>query len=126
MDRGVGPPVEAAWLGKHALSLITHARLTLLNDLGGHVVQEVRRRVEAHGVTPSASGRGTSRDGSGILPPVSGGLARQRDHRVDEDQHAHASPCAYQRSREAAERLRHEDDIRAPVDRLDDAIGVGR
>src|SRR5262245_23741321 len=126
MDRDVGPPIEAARLGKHALGLSTHLRLTVLAYRRRNVVQEVRGRVKACGVSAAVGGRGTRGNRSGIPPPVSGGLARRWDHRVDEDQSAHAHPCTDQRGREATQRLRDEGDVCTLVDRRDDPIGVRR
>jgi hypothetical protein len=125
VDRNLGPGFESARLTEHDVGLGALVRLALLDDLGRDVVEEVRGEVEVSAVATPVCGRYPRCDRFGVVPPLSNRLAGNRNHRVDEHQHAHANLRAHQRRREATERLYDEDDLTRP-DRLEDAISVGR
>ena len=59
-----------------------------------------------------------------VLPPRSGRLAGQRDHRVDEYQQPHRQPRADERGHETGDRLRHEHHVVARPDRAGDRVSV--
>jgi hypothetical protein len=123
--RNLGPRFETAGLGEHDLGLGTLMPFALLNDLGRHVVQEVRGEVELRAVAAALCSFCPRCRRPGVVPPLSSRLAGNRDHGVDEHQHAYANPRTHQRRGETAERLRDENHVSSP-DRFNDAIGVGR
>src|SRR4029453_17814794 len=125
MDGHVGPPVEFTWLAEHDVSLAALACFPLLADLGRNVVQEVGGHVEGRAVPAALRGRGPSGRRSRVLPPLSGRLAGDRNHGVDEHQHAHANPRADQGCCETGERLHDEDHV-ARSDGIDDTVGIRR
>jgi hypothetical protein len=88
-------------------------------------VQEVRRGVEVSAVAIPVCRRHPRCDRFGVVPPLSSRLAGNRDHRVDEHEHAHANPRTHQRRGKSAERLRDEDHL-ASLDHFEDAVGVSR
>jgi hypothetical protein len=123
--RNLGPCFKVAGLTKDDVSLGALVRLALLDDLGWNVMHEVGGEINIGAVPAAVRSRSPRRDRSRVVPPLSRRLARDRDHRIDQHQHAHCNLLTYQRGGETAERLRDKDHAARP-NRLDDAIGVNR
>jgi hypothetical protein len=79
MGRNLGPGFESARLTEHDVGLRALVRLALLDDVGRDVVQEVRREVEVGAVATLVCGRYPRRDRLGVVPPLSSGLAGNRN-----------------------------------------------
>src|SRR5262245_8192112 len=124
-DRNLWPCFKAAGLTKNDVGLGALVRLALLDDRGWHVMQKVRGEIKNGAVPAALRSRLPRRDRSRVVPPLARGLAGNRDHCIDQHQHAHRNLLTNQRRSETAERLRDKDHAAGP-DRLDDAIGVNR
>ena len=96
------------------------ARAHLLERAGAHA-----DAIRYYRVPAALRGRRPSGRRSRVLPPLSGRLAGDRNHGVDEHQHAHANPRADQGCCETGERLHNEDHV-ARSDGIDDTVGIRR
>jgi hypothetical protein len=68
VDGNLGPGFESARLSEHDVGLGALVRLALLDELGRHVVQEVRGEVEVAAVATLVCGRCPRRDRLGCCP----------------------------------------------------------
>src|SRR5688572_12429921 len=111
--------------------LVRGVRLTarsthrLLGELARNVVVEGDEGIVVPGRSAVSSrlvldGLSVSR----VLPPVSGGLARCRDHAGHEDQQVDGTPIGDEWRRESAVRLRNDDHVLAIPDRIDHGVRV--
>jgi hypothetical protein len=63
---------------------------------------------------------------AGVVPPISGRLARSWDHPCDQDERIDRKPISHQRYGEAAVRLANDDQVVAVTDGIDHGVGVLR
>src|SRR5215831_10039015 len=71
VNRDIGPRLEAARFGERRFCLVALASLTLCDDFGWKVVQEVRGHVELRRVRAPAGCSGPGGGRSRISPPFS-------------------------------------------------------
>jgi hypothetical protein len=60
----------------------------------------------------------------GLRPPGVSGLARHRDHRVEQHEHAHRTPGAHERADECAHGLGDDHDVVEALGRCQNDVGV--
>jgi hypothetical protein len=122
-DWNVRPRAKTTRLLKCRANFFARVR-RVLKDGFGHVVQKVCCDIELDGVA-AAFGCVRARSCSArVLPPLPGGFAGSRNHRIDEDQFPHGHAFAHERRGKPRERLRDENNVRSGTDCVDNSIGV--
>ena len=121
--RNIRPGLKTARVAEYRIGLLALMRFALLDDIGRNVVEEIGGEIEVDTVPAAVSCLRPCSCSPGVFPPFTGRLARSRDHRVDENQHAHGNALANQRGGETAKRLCNEDRM-AGADRLYGEIGI--
>jgi hypothetical protein len=81
--RNFGPSREVTGFAEHDVGLGALVRLALPDDFGRDVVQEVCGKVEFRAVPTALCSPSARRNRSGVVPPLTCGLARKRNHGVD-------------------------------------------
>ena len=75
-QRELRPPVKAARLAEHRVRLLTWVHRACLQNLPGHVMQEIRLRVELRAVAAGGRGGRARMDCAGVLPTNPGRARR--------------------------------------------------
>src|SRR5262249_31917158 len=96
VDWNLWPCFKPAWLTKDDVGFWALMRLALLNNLGRNVMQEVRGEIKMGAVAAAVRSRCSRLDCPRIVPPLACRLAGNRDHRIDQHQHAHSNLLTYQ------------------------------
>jgi len=117
--RHVRPRVERPGLLSGPIGLVARVAQRLLGELARDVGVEGRDRIAV-----IDAGCPCRLREPGVRRPVVALLARQQHHPGDEHQEADRQARAQERGGEAAERLRHDDQLGALADRLDHRVRV--
>src|SRR5688500_1811842 len=103
MNGNVGPGAEICRLTERDLRLFSLVFGSLGDNVGRHVVEEVRVELELGAVAMELGCGQTRFRRAGVAPPVAGRLAWLRDHRVHEHQSPSSNARGYERSGEPAQ-----------------------